>query len=100
MLNIVPTLKFVFVYGYTVVKIDGLFADERQLNFFFGTHFLVIFVKPDGGKDVTVTLGKYLNEGWGKGEGRDFLSFGSKLAWFCVSGGECLCPYPLVSQYY
>lgn len=34
MLNIVPTLKFVFVYGYTVVKIDGLFADERQLNFF------------------------------------------------------------------
>ena len=36
----------------------------------------------------------------GKGEGRDFLSFGSKLAWFCVSGGECLCPYPLVSQHY
>ena len=64
-----------------MVKIDGLFADERQLNFFFfGTHFLVIFVKPDEGKDVTVTLGKYLNEGWGKGEGRDFLSFGSKLA--------------------
>lgn len=72
----------------------------KTAEFFFGTHFLVIFVKPDGGKDVTVTLGKYLNEGWGKGEGRDFLSFGSKLAWFCVSGGECLCPYPLVSQYY
>lgn len=51
-----------------MVKIDGLFADERQLNFFFfGTHFLVIFVKPDEGKDVTVTLGKYLNEGWGQG---------------------------------
>lgn len=50
-----------------MVKIDGLFADERQLNLFFGTHFLVIFVKPDGGKDVTVTLGKYLNEGWGQG---------------------------------
>lgn len=42
---------------HRVVKIDGLLADKRQLKF-FGTRFLVIFVTPDCGKDVKVTLGK------------------------------------------
>lgn len=78
------------------MKIDGLLADKRQLKF-FGTRFLVIFVKPDCGKDVKVTLGEITRVGV-EGEGRDFLLFGSKLAWFCVSGGECLCPYSLASQ--
>lgn len=65
MLNIVTTLKLVFVCGlHRVVKIDELFADKRRMKF-FGHTFLVIFVKPDGGKDVKVTLGKYLNQGWG-----------------------------------
>lgn len=64
MLNIVVTLKLVFVYGNTVVKIGGLFADKRQLKFFWHT-FPDYFCKARLRKRSKSHFGKYLDQGWG-----------------------------------
>lgn len=68
---------------------------KDKLKIFFWHTFPGYFCKARLRKRCKSHFGEITRVGV-EGEGRDFLLFGSKLAWFCVSGGECLCP--LASQ--